>query len=145
VRHRPRGEDDRTLPRRHGRERARLILGWHLFERRHPDDLHETTERQRFHAVLGLRTGDRLEAVTALDGDRLRPAATGGPDRRTEPDEELRDLDAGPPCRQEVAELVEEDREQDHHGERDDADGPGHQIFACLALRASQSYTERKA
>src|SRR5207302_3485507 len=116
--HRRAGDRDRQPPpERLGAVRAFLVGGVNLIEVVHADDLHVGAGRYRLDAVLRL-------------------AALEGPDARTEPEEELRDLHARRLGGEVVAELVQEDHDDEgdddeHHGEADlgaqDDDGNGKQ------------------
>src|SRR5207245_5789960 len=77
---------------------------------------------KRLHAVLGLAPAHR-------------------PQPRTEPDEELLDLDPEFLRRDEMAEFVQADRHQDRCDEHDDAEGRHEQasILLCASARANRS------
>src|SRR6266566_575283 len=122
VRERSCAQDDRALPRLLGFEDSRRILRRDLFEGVHACDADEASERQRLHPILGL---------TLLYG----------PEARSEPDEELVDLDTELLRGDEVAELVQPDRQQDRDDEKDDPEGRHEHasMRPCASARAQRS------
>ena len=99
-----RQDDERLRPERLRPVRPVFVLGIHLVDGAHPDDLDVGTERDRLDAVFGL---------TALER----------PDPGSEAEEELGDLHPGRLGREIVAGLVGDDEE--HECDEDD-DSAGH-------------------
>src|SRR5260370_30181657 len=60
-------QHDRPLPARLPAERARLIAGIDILQRRHAGDLHEAAERERLDAVLGLAPRRRPQRLPEAD------------------------------------------------------------------------------